>query len=83
LAPQARLEQLAAEAARDTAAAARAAAEQSAADAAAARGEAERLQVLLAERDGELAVLRGQADEGVRARAAREARMEADLAEAR
>jgi hypothetical protein len=39
--------------------------------------------VLLAERDGELAVLRGEADEGLRARAAREARIEAELAEAR
>jgi hypothetical protein len=80
---QERLEQLQSE--RPTAAAARAAADGAAAAAssAALRAELESLRAALAAREAAVAAMQGEADEGARARAAREARMDFELHEAR
>ena len=80
---RARLDAAAAERAKENAAAARAAADAAAARAAAAGEEAAALAARLAEREEELALLRGEADEGLRARAEREARLEAELDDVR
>ncbi|KIY95508.1 hypothetical protein MNEG_12454 [Monoraphidium neglectum] len=80
---QARLQQAQSESRREGAAAARAAAADATSALAAARGELEAARALLREREGELVVLRGAADEGLRARAAREAALQGQLEEAR
>lgn len=68
---------------RENAAASRAAAAEATAQLEALRRDLAALQRALRDRDEELAALRGVADEGARARAAREARLEAQLEEAR
>lgn len=90
LAPQARLQQVQDEWQRENAAAARTAADAAVATVATQREEIEALRRALDERDAELAErgarlaqLQGKADEGVRARAAREAALQVQLEEAR
>ncbi|GBF88032.1 kinesin-4-like protein [Raphidocelis subcapitata] len=78
-----RLARVESERAREGAAAARAASEAAVAETGARAGQAEALRAELEAAEAELRALRGEADEGARARAEREARLEEALEEAR